>query len=124
MREVHTHRLRFAPLADLIYATRNQRPLSVQYNVEFVVFVELWRFDVPFAPPNLLISLESLGSNPTLSYSCLYRCIVKALHRQGSRVHDFGFSPAILYRQMSGPPELANVRFWLLPKPRVSVPEL
>ncbi len=75
-------------------------------------------------PSNLLISLESLGSNPTLSYSCLYRCIVKALHRQGSRVHDFGFSPAILYRQMSGPPELANVRFWLLPKPRVSVPEL
>jgi hypothetical protein len=67
MREVHTHRLRFAPLADLIYATRNQRPLSVQYNVEFNVFVELWRFDVPFAPPNLLISLESLGSNPTLS---------------------------------------------------------
>ena len=46
---------------------RNQRPLSVQYNVEFIVFVELWRFDVPFAPPNLLISLESLGSNPTLS---------------------------------------------------------
>ncbi len=67
MREVHTHRLRFAPLADLIYATRNQRPLSVQYNVEFNVFVELWRFDVPFAPPNVLISLESLGSNPTLS---------------------------------------------------------
>src|SRR6266850_2524256 len=67
MRQVLTHRLRFAPLADLIYATRNQRPLSVQYNVEFNVFVELWRFDVPFAPPNLLILLESLGSNPTLS---------------------------------------------------------
>ena len=67
MREVHTHRLRFAPLADLIYATRNQRPLSVQYNVEFIVLVELWRFDVPFAPPNLLISLESLGSKPTFS---------------------------------------------------------
>jgi len=71
MREVHTHRLRFAPLAELIYATRNQRPLSVQYNVEFNVFVELWRFDVPFAPPNLLILLESLGSNPTLSASFL-----------------------------------------------------
>src|SRR5467141_2980866 len=75
MRQVLTHRLRFAPLADLIYATRNQRPLSVQYNVEFNVFVELWRFDVPFAPPNLLILLESLGSNPTLSaiFSTAYR---------------------------------------------------
>jgi hypothetical protein len=35
--------------------------------VELVVFVELWRFDAPFAPPNLLISLESLGSNASSS---------------------------------------------------------
>ena len=27
---------------------------------------------MPFAPPNLLISLESLGSNPTLSASILF----------------------------------------------------
>ena len=35
--------------------------------MELIVFVELWRFDLPFAPPNLLILLESLVSNPTLS---------------------------------------------------------
>jgi len=34
---------------------RNQRPLSVQWNVEVLVFAELRRFAVPFAPPNLLI---------------------------------------------------------------------
>jgi len=40
--------------------------------VELNVLVESWRFDMPFAPPNLLISLESLGSNPTLSASSFY----------------------------------------------------
>ena len=75
---------------------------------------------MPFAPPKLLILLESLGLNPTLSTP---GCILKALHRKGSCDHDFGFSPAILHREISRLPELANVRFRLLPKPRVSVPE-
>jgi hypothetical protein len=35
--------------------------------VEFISAVENQRFDVPFAPPNMLILLKKLGSNPTLS---------------------------------------------------------
>ena len=34
--------------------------------MELFGFAELRRFAVPFAPPNLLILLETLGSNPTL----------------------------------------------------------
>jgi len=38
------------------------------------MFLQMFRgFDVPFAPSNLSISLESLGSNPAPSYSSLCR---------------------------------------------------
>ena len=50
----------------------NQRPSNVQLNVELNVFLESWRFDIPFAPPNLLISLESLGSVSTVVRVCLF----------------------------------------------------
>ena len=40
---------------------RSQRPLDVHWNVEFIVRDEFQRFDVPFAPPNLLILLNGTG---------------------------------------------------------------
>src|SRR5260370_26751545 len=39
-------------------------------------------------------------------------------------VADAAAVESILFRQISRPPELTKVRFWLIPKPRVSVSQL
>jgi MFS transporter, DHA2 family, multidrug resistance protein len=64
---------------------------------------------VPFAPSNLLISLESLGSNPTPSYSSLYRESTS----QGRCFHFLCASQldAVLTRKAPG----ARVRARILP---------